>query len=490
MNSPSEARAELLDLCDQLLDGTLSTAQRARLEHLVLGDPALRRLYVEYLHLHAGLRQSRPADAPLAGVLRFAPEEAPRGGRYQWRRWQQAVLAVAAALLLLIGGVWFGQHHRGAALDVPAIATLAETKGARWESGRLPTEAGAALGPGRLRLAEGLATIVFQSGATVTLEAPAELELLTANRCFLHSGALVAHVPPPAVGFVVETAHARLVDHGTDFGVTADASGQAQVQVFQGEVELHHHRSGEHLRLSSRRSALVTTGTLAARAGDDPETTRWLARRAPAVDPGTLVLSTAAGRGQAAYVASPGTVTHHSDTLLLLKNTTTTAYRRKACLRFDLEPLAGRRVAEATLSLVFEPTGFGFASFLGDAQFAVYAVVDDGQDDWDPARLEWDTMPAARNDGGAVDDRRAVKVGTFVLPAGTLGGPVTVRSPRLTERLNADGNRLLTLIVVRETLETGRGASLVHGFAGNHHPTLAPPSLWVKLETAAPAPVR
>ena len=31
---------------------------------------------------------------------------------------------------------------------------------------------------------------------------PADIELLSADKCFLHRGALTAHVPPPAVGFI------------------------------------------------------------------------------------------------------------------------------------------------------------------------------------------------------------------------------------------------------------------------------------------------
>ena len=101
-----------------------------------------------------------------------------------------------------------------------SIATLAEVKNARWESSSLPTEAGAKLGKGRLRLVDGIARIVFRRGAEVSLEGPAELELIDSNSCFLHSGALIAHVPELARGFSVGTTHARLIDHGTDFAST------------------------------------------------------------------------------------------------------------------------------------------------------------------------------------------------------------------------------------------------------------------------------
>src|SRR5262249_30870363 len=63
--------AEVQALCDRLLDGEFSPEDRARLESLVLGDPALRTLYVEIMHQHAALRQnaSRLGDAPLSEML-------------------------------------------------------------------------------------------------------------------------------------------------------------------------------------------------------------------------------------------------------------------------------------------------------------------------------------------------------------------------------------------------------------------------------------
>ncbi len=484
MNSQPDPQAELLALCDQLLDGELSVADRKRLETLVLCDTSLRRTYTEYMHLHAALRSRRAQvkDVLLSEVLAMSPEEDGASSSkivsVGFRSWQRNLLYAAAALALLAGGVWFGQARttKSIAAKTVRIATLAGTKGARWESGRLPTDEGAALAPGRLRLAEGLATIVFGSGAKLTLEGPAELELIHSNRCFLHSGALVAHVPPAAIGFVVETKNARLIDHGTDFGVTADAAGQAQVQVFKGEVELQHHRSGENLRLTTRKSAGINADAFAQRNGEETESARSFRRTEPP-NANTHIISSASGRGQAAYIVSPGTDRHFSDTLLLLKNSNTRGFRRKAYLRFDLATLADLRAQEASLTLVFEPTGFGFASFLGDAQFGVYGVTDDTLDNWSADKLDWTNAPAASEDAGSVDLSKVRKLGTFKLAEGTLSGAVSVSGKSLVEFLNTDRNRLVTLIVVRETSETGRGASVVHGFAGNNHPTLAPPTL-------------
>lgn len=52
----------------------------------------------------------------------------------------------------------------------------------------------------------------------------------------LIQGAMVADVPERAYGFTVDTPSMRVVDLGTEFGLTADAMGSSAVQVFVGEV--------------------------------------------------------------------------------------------------------------------------------------------------------------------------------------------------------------------------------------------------------------
>lgn len=465
---------ELLALCDRLLDGELTPDDRAQIEARVLGDAAQRRHYVEYLHLHAALRQqaSRLSDAPLAEVLRSMPDPARRVARpvFAWP------VKLAAALVLGAGLAWGGLSWLGRA---DSIATLVEVKNARWASSALPTEPGSKLGRGRLRLVDGIARVVFRSGAEVSLEGPAELELVGANACFLHTGALVAHVPEPAKGFTVGTAHAQLIDHGTDFGISADATGRAQVQVLQGEVELRHDRSGEALRLATRQSAAITPERLSARSKEETEPDRHAFSR-PEIRPANLTLTTSAGSGDAAYVVSPNSPTHFSDTLLLVKNAPSAQYRRKAFLRFDLNATGARSIADAMLTLNFEATGFGYASLTGACTFAVYGLTDDAQDEWSSATLAWENAPAFSPEAGAVDLARARKLGTFTLPEGVVSGAYSIEGAALAEFLNRDSNRRATLIVIRETSEA-RSNGAVHGFAGNHHPTLAPPTLRLTL---------
>jgi len=465
---------EVRDLCDRLLDGEFSEADRARLETLVLGNAEARRLYVELMHQQAAMRQnaSRLGDVPLSEILRTLPEE-PVAKVVRFPRWP---LQIAAAFALGFAIWWFAPRP----VEKP-LATLVETNGARWENSSLPTVPGSPLRAGRLRLECGVARLVFQSGAEVSLEGPAELELQGPNACFLHSGALTAHVPPPARGFTVATAHAQLIDHGTDFGISTDATGQGQVQVLKGEVELRHERTGETRTLATRESAAITADRITQVHGVDGEPDRYAFLRPDSPPhPTTIMLTTAGGAGDAAYVVSPNSPIHTSDTLLLLKNSPSKNFRRRAYLRFDLAPLRDRRVEGASLTLNFEATGFGYASLTGECTFAVYGLTDHSQDSWSADTISWETAPAFSPDAGSVDTTRAVKLGTFTTPRGVVSGTYSIDGQPLADFLNADTTGRATLIVVRETSEPGSN-SAVHGFAGNHHPALAPPTLRLTL---------
>jgi hypothetical protein len=292
---------------------------------------------------------------------------------------------------------------------------------------------------------------------------------------------LTAHVPPPAHGFTVATAHAQLIDHGTDFGISTDAGGRGQVQVLKGEVELRHDRSGEKRMLATRESAGITAERFTQAQGAEGEPDRYAYLRGNAAPrPTTLMLTTAGGTGDAAYVVSPGSLIHRSETLLLVKNSPGERYRRRAYLAFDLGALRHRRVQDASLTLNFEATGFGYASLTGECTFSVYGLTDHSQDGWSAETLTWENAPAFSPDAGTVDTARAVKLGTFVTPRGVVSGTFSIEGQPLADFLNSDQTARATLIVVRETAEPANNAA-VHGFAGNHHPTLAPPTLRLTL---------
>lgn len=143
------------------------------------------------------------------------------------------VLATAASLVLVLNWPDTAPPRDN---DSPAIATLAYTSHARWESGERAL--GDGFGKGELNLEVGLARLDFRNGATVTLQGPAEFEIVSADRTILSSGILTASIPESAVGFEVLTPAMDVVDLGTAFGVSVGADGETDVCVFEGEVEV------------------------------------------------------------------------------------------------------------------------------------------------------------------------------------------------------------------------------------------------------------
>jgi ferric-dicitrate binding protein FerR (iron transport regulator) len=481
MNRP-EWHSELSELCEAVIEDRLTAAQRDRIEQLIAAHPEAKRFYVEYLHQHACLawsaaqpdlqRGTRSAERGTEDTTPTPPEPMP-ASRPSRRRW----LAVAASLLIVAVGFWL-VSSRGPG----QLATLVHSKGCKWDGGTLPTEEGARLGPGRLRLAEGITRIVFDNGAELTLEAPADLELVSGQRCVLRGGRLVAKVPGPAIGFTVDTPTAVFRDLGTEFGINVRDEKTADLQVFTGLVDAKLRSSGEMQRVQTGQNRRFASDNVSdfdpqAEQPASPEPTP----KPVGVDDRQLRIvhiSTAIGRGKDRYVQPLFPSPHSSDILLLVKKTKpdSSDYTRKAYIGLDLASIAGMKVVDAQLSFTFTPTGLGFASEVPDATFAVYGVTDESLDNWDERAMRWSNAPANKPGGSGVDLAKTVLLGKFEISQGTPSGTRSISGERLADFLNSDTNQMATFILVRETAGSGR-TDYVHGFANKNHPTLPPPTL-------------
>jgi len=148
------------------------------------------------------------------------------------RRRYPAVLAaagIAAAIALGLFVTW--TTHPA---DEP-LATIAHQVDARWAGEKLFV-VGEEVRNGHLRLESGMVRIDFAKGVRLTLEGPADLEILGPGETRLHKGKLTANVPTDGVGFQVHTERAKVVDLGTTFGVFVGLNGATDVAVFEGKV--------------------------------------------------------------------------------------------------------------------------------------------------------------------------------------------------------------------------------------------------------------
>ena len=215
---------ELQGWIDKSLTETATDEESRALEERLLRDESARDQYLNAVNVHASLRRRFSAGAESPEPVPVESFPAPN------QRVFSLGIAAAAALAFIVGV---------AVLLLPPkpVAVVAQVIGAYGEKGEAFT-IGEKVGSGRLEVSRGLLRLDFSNGALVTVEGPAEVEVLDGMQMVLHRGVVTATIPESAVGFVVDTAAAHVVDLGTSFGVSVSAEGVTEVCVFEGEVEV------------------------------------------------------------------------------------------------------------------------------------------------------------------------------------------------------------------------------------------------------------
>lgn len=440
---------------NRALDGLLSEEEWASLQAELLQDAALRGEYVQLLSLHNELRVLTPSLEHETAGNSVAP--AHRWGVSSYR---PLLTAAAAAVVAVMGTLYYTQS-----LQPPVVATLVQAEQCQWAGTQLPTALHSELSPGTLTLLHGIATLRFASGATLTLEAPSQLELRDAMHCRLLEGTIVADVPESAHGFTVHTPDMQVIDLGTRFGLTtAPAAGHSQVRVFQGEVKIQRPGQQEAEHLTQGKAMTHTTAPSAS----DQEIIRSVPQQSSS---GWTMLSTAVGRGKDGTVRrGHESLPQGAEPLLMVKHThLEKGYNneRQAYLSFDLSSISqAQALQEVQLQLTPQPSGLGFSALVPESHFTVYALAD-AADGWLESGLTWDTAPGVAG---------AAAIAHFSIPRGGITQPILLSSPELLRCVQQDGNRLLTLLIVRDTSETDP-SGLVHAFASREHPTSPPPTL-------------
>jgi ferric-dicitrate binding protein FerR (iron transport regulator) len=258
----------LKDLIDGYLSGLLDEAKLRELDELLRADADARRYFVRYARLHTDLhleaRSRQASERALDRIDQLARAEAGAPRRSLLRAWfTPKVLLAAACLLIGVGltwGVWKRLAGRKPSGRDLAIAWLVNAQNCRWAEEE-PTgdmQAGKVL-----KLERGLAEIRFQCGSRVVLEGPASLELLSGKSARLRNGKLTARVPGPTTGFEIVSPQGKVIDLGTEFGISVSDTGATEVYVFEGKVEAHPISDGKAngaLSLIQNEAARITEG--------------------------------------------------------------------------------------------------------------------------------------------------------------------------------------------------------------------------------------
>lgn len=250
--SINDIPADLLDMFDDYIVGDLNEEGVARLNDLLVKDEHARRSFILYSRTHTDLyavaRANRASHAALntLSMLSSNPESVEQSARTESTANSQSLptspgrrsalrtwLVPLATAAMLVVGVFVYQAQTSA--ESVQIAWIQNAQNCKWHLDIPPT---GDIHPGRsLQLEGGLVEIGFESGASIILQGPATLDLLTAKSARLRFGKLAAKVPKSAHGFTILSPEGKIIDLGTEFVMSVARDGATEVYVDKGEVQ-------------------------------------------------------------------------------------------------------------------------------------------------------------------------------------------------------------------------------------------------------------
>ncbi|EMI57724.1 FecR domain-containing protein [Rhodopirellula sallentina] len=282
--SPEEADrfAFVHELITRQLEGTATEQEQQQLQDAVTSDPNVRREYIRHMqevtHITSRLVAPRPGQefskssvlgqtcstGPLppsdaepaitSDALTPAPHR-PLGVSFLG---VAASLAIAATLLLAVSIPFWMSDGRNdqntiaskppstgqpsdktAALHGTEVATLVECTNVVWDSRSNAVNELSRVGIGQnISFHRGRIKLVFDSGVETLVLAPCYLNIQDHNRVYCTYGRITAKASAGGKGFAIETPVARVTDLGTEFGIAISESGETEVAVFEGEVDI------------------------------------------------------------------------------------------------------------------------------------------------------------------------------------------------------------------------------------------------------------
>ena len=274
----SDLQNEVRRLANRMADGTATSGDAARLSTLLLEQPELRDVYLDFVDTHALLcwefrnQDESPVANRAAPVAIVTPR---RMAVSTWLPWTMMFVATVVAIMALVrpGVSPRNEPAREVVSRRPAVresitALLVDEAGAEFAAGRGPD--GVRFGPGEYELLKGVVHLRFAQGADVVLASPARLEVVDSLHLRMAYGKVRVVAPPAAKGFTIATPAADFVDLGTEFGLrVAPGNGASDLYVFDGQVNVADRASGKLLSevLEGQSSRYVDGVT----GGDAPE---------------------------------------------------------------------------------------------------------------------------------------------------------------------------------------------------------------------------
>ncbi len=258
MNDEHELRQILFPLLDALIEGNISVDDHAQLEALLDDSAEARRLYAQYLELDLGIQQLRLSDAQPNAVEELVRQstQQPDGSRARFVL-MGAMMATAVCILIAVfsyplwratdsspsliansgegdlGGEPISQEE-----TKPAIARVMRLIDVQWSNDHKKFSLGHSVEREWLHVSSGIVQLEFSSGAALTLEGPAQLRIDSETECFVQKGKVVVLGPPDLPEFTITSPGSRVIDIGTEFAVVVSETGETDVHVLDGEVDV------------------------------------------------------------------------------------------------------------------------------------------------------------------------------------------------------------------------------------------------------------
>ena len=173
------------------------------------------------------------------------------------------ITTFAAAACLLFTFFILRENHQS------DLGTVTATRDAIWKNSGKTT--GDQITKGILKLNHGYSEITLNNGVTMMLEGPVEIDIKSIDQIRLLQGRLVANVPEGAIGFTVLTPSSEVVDLGTEFGVSVDATGSSEVHVLEGEVKARPLNGKDFTHLITNEAMAFKEKNLPSRMQSQPE---------------------------------------------------------------------------------------------------------------------------------------------------------------------------------------------------------------------------
>lgn len=274
MTNGKDPFAELRLLVTEAMEGTALPEQMVRLNDILAASEQARRYYFEFMDilsltehvcseklffhetpedlqnelknqellLNALALEEKRADAitiekpepPLEKISISRPQTIKHPHRIN-KQSILSIFAAAAAMLVLVLFLRYAPLRSGI-----EVATLTDSIHAEWVNVDFLMESGSRLVTSYtpMFLKEGVVQLLFDNNAEVLIEGPAEFQVIAADQIHLTYGMLFAKVPKEAIGFTVRCETTKVIDLGTEFGVSADLRGGVEVHVLQGKTLL------------------------------------------------------------------------------------------------------------------------------------------------------------------------------------------------------------------------------------------------------------